>query len=113
LTVCDAGTAFCGPDAAGKNFFNNPKARKTIRFPDRTCKRQGNGTGFGHFQEISATGRCLAWRVCEKRINFEFTLALTNVRSLAEDGIMDRMHAIRMGSPWRFTIKVRRPVIMS
>jgi len=31
----------------------------------------------------------------------EFVLALTSVRSLAEDGIMDRMRAIQMGIPER------------
>ena len=40
-------------------------------------------------------------RVCEKRIGFEFTLALTNVRSLVEDYKMDRMRAIRMGRPMK------------
>jgi len=32
-----------------------------------------------------------------------FVSALTGVRSLAEDGMMDRTHAICMGSPGRFT----------
>jgi hypothetical protein len=36
--------------------------------------------------------------LCEKSIRFEFALALTNVRSLPEDGIMDRMCAVHKRS---------------
>jgi hypothetical protein len=43
---------------------------------------------------ILAEGRCLVRRVCGNGISFEFTLVLTNVRSLPEDGITDRMRAI-------------------
>jgi hypothetical protein len=32
-------------------------------------------------------------------MSFEFTLALTDVSSQAEGGMMDRMRAIRMGNP--------------
>jgi hypothetical protein len=39
-----------GSDSAQKNFWNYPKACKTIRFPNRTCKRKVNEAGFGSFR---------------------------------------------------------------
>jgi len=95
-----------------KELLEQPQSPQNYTISRSNMQETGQRDRFWAFSGHISDRKMARWRVCEKRMNFEFTLALTNVRSLAEDGIMDRMHAIRMGSPWRFTIKVRRPIIM-
>jgi hypothetical protein len=51
-------------------------------------------------EKASFSGWWMSGPVClrEEITNWEFTLALTNVRSSAEDGITDRQCAIPIGS---------------
>jgi hypothetical protein len=95
-----------------KELLEQPQSPQNYTISRSNMQETGQRDRFWAFSGDISDRKMSRLESLRKSINFEFTLALTNVRSLAEDGIMDRMHAIRMGSPWRFTIKVRMPIIM-